>query len=99
MFFFGCNLRNKNFLNNHLDYIYNILLNSSKKIDGSLKYKKLNNGFIYFFSNLNHLLGFKSDRFFNLNIKINLFFNFVENKNNIKNFNYKIIKFYEKVFF
>lgn len=101
IFFFGCALRNKNFLYMHLNYIFNILFISSKKIDGLLKYKKVNKGFIFSFSNLNHLLGFKSDRFFNINIKINIFFNFFKKNENkqVNNFNNNIINFYEKVFF
>lgn len=49
IFFFGCALRNKNFLPMHLNYILNILFISSKKIDGLLKYKKLKDGFVFFF--------------------------------------------------
>jgi hypothetical protein len=101
-FFFGCTLRNEAILKN-LDYINNILFFLTKKIDGVLNYKKINDGFVYSFSNVNFLLGFKSEAFFNLNLKINVFYNFFSKKKllldeKIKKDN-KIINFYEKVFF
>lgn len=100
-FFFGCTIR-KNSLFKHIDYINNIIFVLTKKVDGDIKIKKIDSGFIYTFSNINFLLGFKSERFFNLNLKINIFYNFFqkEKKNyKINFFNKKIIKFYEKVFF
>jgi hypothetical protein len=100
IFFFGCTIRNSSLLKN-INYLNNIVFNSTKKVDGVTKYKKINSGFIYSFSNINFLLGFKSERFFNLNIKINVFYNFFQKKklNNTKYFNKKLINFYEKVFF
>lgn len=55
----------------------------------------------FFFSNFNHLLGFKSDRFFNINIKVNIFFKFLKKNENkqLNKVNNYIINFYEKVFF
>lgn len=101
-FFFGCTIR-KNFIFKNLNYINNILFYLTKKIDGSIIYKKLNNGFIYSFSNINFLLGFKSERFFNLNLKINIFYNFFLKKKLItkqhKKIQNNLLKFYEKVFF
>jgi hypothetical protein len=99
-FFIGCTIRDFNLIH-HLNYIFNIIFFFTKKVDGLLKYKKVNHGLIYSFSNPNFLLGFKSERFFNINIKINIFFKFLTFKKyyKIKDFNKKIIKFYEKVFF
>lgn len=99
-FFFGCTIR-KNFLIKHINYVNNIIFNLTKKVDGAIKHRKTESGFVYTFSNVNFLLGFKSERFFNLNVKINLFYNFFqkEKKNKIKKFNKRIIDFYEKVFF
>lgn len=101
IFFFGCTIRNNSLMKN-INYINNIVFNSTKKIDGVLKYKKTKFGFLYSFSNINFLLGFKSERFFNLNIKINIFYNFFFKKKGLTNTNYinkKLIDFYEKVFF
>ena len=101
IFLFGCTIR-KNFLLKNINYINNVIFNLTKKIDGNIKYKKIDSGFVYTFSNINFLLGFKSERFFNLNIKINIFYNFFKNDKKIyknKNFNKKLINFYEKVFF
>lgn len=99
-FFFGCTIR-KNFLMQNANYMNNVVFNLTKKVDGAVKHKKTDSGFLYTFSNVNFLLGFKSERFFNLNIKINVFYNFFqkEKNNKIKIFNKKIISFYEKVFF
>lgn len=100
-FFFGCTVR-KHYLLKNIDYINNIIFNLTKKVDGSIKYKKINSGFLYTFSNINFLLGFKSERFFNLNVKINIIYNFFQNEKNkykIKKFNKSLINFYEKVFF
>lgn len=98
-FFFGCTLR-KNFLFKNLDYLNSIVFDLTKKIDSNIKYKKLTNGLLYSFSNINYLLGFKSERFFNLNLKINILYNFSSNKKaSFKKINFKIINFYEKVFF
>ena len=100
-FFFGCTLR-KYFIFKNLNYINNILFNLTKKIDNTIKFKKINSGLFYSFSNINFLLGFKSERFFNLNLKINIFYNFIPNNKNKLNknkLNNKIINFYEKVFF
>lgn len=94
-FFFGCTLR-KNLLIKNVDYLNNVLFFLTKKIDGSLNFRVCNSGFVYHFNNTNFVLGFKSERFFNLNIKINIFYNFSKNNNLLNN---KIIKFYEKVFF
>lgn len=79
----------------------NIVFALTRKVDGSIKHSKVNSGFIYTFSNINFLLGFKSERFFNVNIKINVFYNFFQKKktNKISHLNNKIINFYEKVFF
>lgn len=100
-FFFGCTIR-KSILLKNINYINNIIFNLTKKVDGVIKHKKTNFGFIYTFSNINFLLGFKSERFFNLNIKINIFYKFSVYKDqyykNIK-FNKNLIDFYEKVFF
>lgn len=100
IFFFGCTIR-KNDVLKHLDYINNIIFNLSKKVDGFIKYKTINNGFIYSFSNINLLLGFKSERFFNLNLKINILYNFISKNTTLQKFEVsnKIINFYEKVFF
>lgn len=98
-FFFGCTIR-KSLLFKNIDYLNNIVFNLTKRIDGNIKYKKLNNGLFYSFSNINYLLGFKSERFFNLNLKINILYNFSTNKNfSLKKINLNIINFYEKVFF
>jgi len=102
IFFFGCTIR-KNFLSKNIDYIHNILFNLTKRVDGSIKHKKINSGFVYTFSNINFLLGFKSERFFNLNLKINVFYNFFQKEKKIfykrNKFNKKLINFYVKVFF
>lgn len=103
IFFFGCTIRKKLIFKN-VDYLSNIIFNLTKKVDGLVKYKKINTGFMYSFSNMNLLLGFKSERFYNISLKINIFYNFfsyekkVFNKAN-KFFNDKILNFYEKVFF
>lgn len=99
-FFFGCTIR-KNFLIKNINYMNNIVFALTRKVDGSIKHSKVNSGFIYTFSNINFLLGFKSERFFNVNIKINVFYNFFQKKktNKISHLNNKIINFYEKVFF
>lgn len=100
-FFFGCTIRKNNLLKN-VDYLNNIVFNLTKKVDGVIKYKKIDSGFVYTFSNINFLLGFKSERFFNLNLKINIFYNFFQKEKKdykTKILNKKIIDFYEKVFF
>jgi len=102
IFFFGCTIR-KNLIFKNLDYINNIIFFLTKKVDGSIRLKKKKYGFIYSFSNINFLLGFKSERFFNFNIKLNIFYNFFSKKKLILkqkiNEENKIINFYEKVFF
>jgi hypothetical protein len=102
IFFFGCTLRKK-YIPKNSDYINNIIFNLTKKVDGSIKYKKISKGFVYSFSNVNFLLGFKSERFFNLNLKINIFYNFFSSEKKslkLKEINDKaIMNFYEKVFF
>jgi hypothetical protein len=99
-FFFGCTIR-KIFLIKNVNYMNNIVFNLTRRVDGSIKHRKIDSGFVYTFSNVNFLLGFRSERFFNSNIKINVFYNFsqIEKKNKINFFNKKIINFYEKVFF
>lgn len=100
-FFFGCTIR-KNFLYKQIDYINNIVFNLTKKVDSNMKIKKVDSGFIYTFSNINFLLGFKSERFFNLSLKINIFYNFFQKEKymyKLNSFNKKIVNFYEKVFF
>lgn len=102
-FFFGCTIRKK-FISKNLDYINNVIFALSKKVDGFINYKKINSGFVFSFSNINLLLGFKSERFFNLNLKINIFYNFFSKndfvkKNSVNTLDNKIMNFYEKVFF
>lgn len=97
-FFIGCTLR-KDLLFKNLNYIKNILFLYAKKFDGNLKYKNLNNGYIYSFFNTNFLLGMQSERFFNNTLKLNFFFKFNTPKNKYDKFNYNKIKFYEKVLF
>lgn len=93
IFSIGATFRNKDIFIN-LDYIYNIIIPLTKKINGNIIFDNIfKNMYIIKFFSLNQLLGISNYNYHNIALE----FNYNISYNNISK-NLKLNKFYEKIF-
>lgn len=52
----------------YFDFFHNIMYYASLKIDNNINFKKLHNGFLIKFSNLNYFIGLDTTNLYNLNL-------------------------------
>lgn len=94
IFSIGITLRKSEILLN-LDYLINIIIPLTKKVNSSIVSNNIfNNVFIIKFFSMNHIIGISNNNYYNISLEFNYNINFFSINKCIK-FN----KFYEKIFF
>lgn len=63
IFYVGFTVNNFFSILNLLNYMLNIIMFSSKKMDDSLNFKKKDNCFLYFFKNINYFIGLNFSKY------------------------------------